>query len=425
MKILPDGSLVRSPNPIREIKIQTDGRRRLNDWLKSFLDYAEQAESPIDYLRWVGLATISGAAQRKIYMDMELYYVMSNMYIILVGPPGSKKSTAIRQGRKLLQKIPSIALSSDAPSVAGIMEEFTDLKQVNKEHQSLNAFVYELSSLYENAKETMNGFLTAIYDGDSDYIKRTRVGGKEHIPFPWLNLVAGTTPSWLGDNLSKSAIEGGLVAREIHVYSGERILKTPRPKPSPRLAKLKEDLVHDLAHISELRGEFRFDDDAGRWYDLWYMDADTPAYREMVGPYISRFPRVSDNRTSGYYERKAIHLIKVAMAVSLAQKDELVLTLSDLQIALALLESVEEGMARAFSSVGGNTYANDLERIRAQIRAAGKAGLSYSEIVSANFHMLELRMIDATLESLEAMGVVKRRVVIRGDSTEKFYTSLD
>jgi hypothetical protein len=113
------------------------------------------------------------------------------------------------------------------------------------------------------------------------------------------------------------------------------------------------------------------------------------------------------------------------MAVSLAQKDELVLTLSDLQIALALLESVEEGMARAFSSVGGNTYANDLERIRAQIRAAGKAGLSYSEIVSANFHMLELRMIDATLESLEAMGVVKRRVVIRGDSTEKFYTSLD
>jgi hypothetical protein len=421
MKILPNGNVISSPRPILNIEIKSDGRRRLKNWLKSFLEYVEQAESPIDYLRWVGLSTIAGAAQRKIYMDMELYYVMSNMFITLVGPPGSKKSTAIRQGRKLISRIPSLALSSDAPSVAGLMQEFTDLTATNKEHQSLNAFVYELSSLYENAKETMNGFLTAIYDGDSDYIKRTRVGGKEHIPFPWLNMVTGTTPSWLGDNLTKAAIEGGLVARNIYVYSGDRILTTPRPKPSPRLEKLKDDLVHDLAHISQLRGEFTFDEQAGKWYDLWYLDKDSVAYRALVGDYSSRFPRVTDNRTSGYYERKAIHLIKVAMAISLSQKDELILTTEDLQIALALLESVEAGMVRAFSSVGGNTYANDLERIRAQIRVAGKAGLPYSDIVAANFHMLEKRMIDATLESLEAMGVVKRKFDLNGTGDKIYY----
>lgn len=424
MKILPNGVVVRSPKPVLTLTVKTDGRRRLDNWLKSFLEYVEQAESPIDYLRWVGLSTIAAVAQRKIYMDMELYYIMSNMYITLVGPPGTKKSTAIRQGRKLLQKLPEIALTSDAPSVAGLMEEFTDLTKNNKEHQSLNAFIYELSSLYENAKETMNGFLTAIYDGDTDYIKRTRVAGKEHIPFPWLNMVCGTTPSWLGSNLPKAAIEGGLVARNIYVYSGDRNLKTPRPRRSAILDKLKEDLIHDLAHISQLRGEFTFSQDAGRWYDLWYLDKDTSAYREIVGPYESRFPRVSDNRTSGYYERKAIHLVKVAMAVSLSQKDELVLTLEDLLTALALLESVEEGMVHAFSSVGGNTYANDLERIRAQIRMSGKAGLAYSDIVAANFHMLEKRMIDATLESLEAMGVVKRKFMLNG-SGEKIYHSIE
>lgn len=424
MKILPNGNIIRSPRPIVELKIQSDGRRRLGNWLKSFLEYVEQAESPIDYLRWVGLSTIAGAAQRKIYMDMELYYVMSNMFITLVGPPGSKKSTAIRQGRKLLQKIPSITLSSDAPSVAGLMEEFTDLTTNNKEHQSLNAFVYELSSLYENAKETMNGFLTAIYDGDSDYIKRTRVAGKEHIPFPWLNMVTGTTPAWLGANLPTSAIEGGLVARNIYVHSDKRILTTPRPGKSPHLDRLKEDLVHDLAHISELRGEFTFDETAGDWYDAWYLDRDTTGYRLLVGEYVSRFPRVTDNRTAGYYERKAIHLIKVAMAVSLAEKDELILTTENLKVALALLESVEEGMVRAFSSVGGNTYANDLERIRAQIRTAGKVGLPYSDIVAANFHMLEKRMIDATLESLEAMGVVRRKWDVSG-SGDKMYFSND
>ena len=421
MKILPSGVIVNGPKiPVLNIEIKTDGKRRLNNWLMGFLDYTSQAESPIDYLRWVGLSTIAGAAQRKVYMDMELYYIMSNMFVTLVGPPGSKKSTAIRQGRKLLAKIPSIALSSDAPSVAGLMEEFTDLTKTCKEHQSLNAFVYELSSLYENAKETMNGFLTAIYDGDSDYIKRTRVGGKEHIPFPWLNMVSGTTPTWLGDNLTKAAIEGGLVARNIYVYSGERILKTPRPGRSTALDKLKEDLTHDLAHISQLRGEFAFEEHAGKWYDKWYLNEDDAEYTRIVGPYVNRFPRVTDNRTAGYYERKAIHLVKVAMAVSLSQKDALILTLDDLLTALALLESVEEGMVRAFSSVGGNTYANDLERIRAQIGTAGKAGLDYSEIVSANFHMLNKEMIDMTLESLEAMGVVSRKFDMNGGSKRYF-----
>lgn len=410
MKILPDGSIVKTPSPTPKLSIElkTDGKRRLPDWIRTFLDYTEQAESPIDYLRWVALSTIAGASERKIFMDMELYYVMSNMFVTLVGPAGSKKSTAIRQGRKLIQKVPTLNLSSDAPSVAGLMEEFIEVKKVNKEHQSLNAFIYELSSLFENAKETMTGFLTAIYDGDADYIKRTRVAGKEHIPFPWLNIIAGTTPTSLSDILTKAAVEGGYVARNIYVYSDELILKTPRPKRSARLDKLKEDLVHDLAHISQLRGEFSFEKVAGEWYDGWYMDK-------------KRFPRIADNRTTGYYHRKAIHLIKVAMAVSLAKKDQLVLDYEDLQTALALLDSVEAGMVRAFSSVGGNTYANDLERIRAQITSAGKAGLAYSDIVEANYHMLEKRMIDATLESLEAMGVVGKRFDMSGSTSDKIY----
>lgn len=407
MKILPNGSIVRSSTPVLKLEVHHDGQRRLKDWIKTFLEYTDQAESPIDYLRWTALSTIAGAAQRKVYMDMELYYVMSNMYVVLVGPPGSKKSTAIRQGRKILGKVPEIHMTADSPSVVGLMEDFKEIP--TKEHQSLNAFIYELSSLYENAKDSMTGFLTAIYDGDSDYIKRTRVGGKEHIPFPWLNMIAGTTPTWLGDNLTKAAIEGGLVARTIYVHSDELILMTPRPKKSPRHEKLKEDLVHDLSYISTLRGEFTFTQEAGDWYDAWYLDR-------------SRFPRIADNRTTGYYHRKAIHLLKVAMAVSLAKKDELILEYEDLQVALALLDSVEAGMAKAFSSVGGNDYANDLERIRAQIRSAGKAGLAYSEIVSANYHMLDLKLIDSTLESLIAMGVVSKKIDLSGTGEKTYYS---
>lgn len=391
MRILPDGVVI---SGIKPPEIKTDGKRRLGNWIASFLDYTEQLECPIDYLRWVALSTIAGAAQRKVSIDSEYFYYMTNMYVILVGEPGSKKSVAIRQGKKILKKVPGINLTSDAPSVVGVMEDFKEI--TNREHQSLNAFMLELSTLYENAKESMTGFLTAMYDGDDDYIKRTRIAGKEKIPYPWLNLLAGTTPSWMGDNVTKSAIEGGLVARTIYVFGEVQEPKTPRPKSSPALRKLLEDLIHDAAHIAGLGGEFAFDGgdngEAAQWYDAWYMNK------------RGRQPRVTDHRTQSYYQRKPQHLIKTAMAVSLSMKDTLTLTANDLQIALALLESNEAKLPRAFSSVGGNIYANDLERVRAQVFQAGEEGLNYGDILAINYHSIEKRMLDQTLEALIAMG---------------------
>lgn len=386
---------------------KTDGRR-LGDWLREFLDITSPLESPFEYFQWSGLSTIAATAQRKIYMESQAFFAFPNMYIVLVGPPGSKKSTAIRAGRKLLQKVPGINLSSDAPSVAGLMQEFTEIAGVQKDHQSLNAFISEFGSLFENATETMTGFLTAIYDGDSDYIKRTRIGGKEHIPFPWLNLLAGTTPTWLGDNLRKSAVEGGLVARTLYIYSEEIILKNPFPKYSKEIKQVEEYLVNDLAHISVLNGEFEFEGGEGvivdgecvgggeawKWYAMWYLDRE-------------RFPRISDNRTAGYFVRKPIHLLKVAMSVSLAKGDSMRLSVDDLQVALAFLDRIEPGMSRAFSAVGGNMYATETERVERLIRSSGGELISYADLVAHTYHNLEQRKLDESLAVLVAMGRIE------------------
>lgn len=397
-KITPDGAVVRAPVVIAKPK--TDGRRRLDDWIKHFLMLGSDLESPPEYLRWAALSTIAGAAQRKIVLEAQAFIYYPNMYVNLVGPPGSKKSTAIRLGKRLLRRVPGINFTSDAPSVAGLWLEFADVvNSGQKEHQSLNCFISELSTLYENASETMTGFLTGIYDCEEDYMKRTRIGNKESIPRPWFNFIAGTTPSWLGQNLSHSAIEGGLVARTLYVYSSEIIIKSPFPQWTPELRRLADDLAHDLAHISQLYGEFNFlggeHGDAYQWYDRWYRN---PA----------RLPKIVDNRTSGYYSRKPAHLLKVAMAVSLSRKDDLKLTIDDLQSALKLLEQIEPGMVKAFSSVGGNTFATDLDRIASQIRSGGREGLTYAELTAANYHQLAQRELDATLTYLDAMNRIKK-----------------
>jgi hypothetical protein len=396
VRILPEGVVIQG---IKPPEIKTDGKRRLKDFVSSFLDYTYQLESPIDYLRWAALCTIGGVAQRKVYMDEEHWFYHTNMYVVLTGDPGAKKSVAIRQSKRILKKVPGINLSSDAPSVVGLMDDFKDI--ANREHQSLNAFMLELSTLYENAKESIGGFLTALYDGDDDYLKRTRIGGKEHIPYPWLNLLAGTTPQQLSEIITRSSIGGGLVARTLYIFAEPSDPKTPRIKVTPALKKLFEDLVHDAAHISLLNGAFRLDANAGLWYDAWYMNKP------------GRYPRLPDVRTQSYYVRKPAHLMKLAMLVSLAYKDELVLTQSDFETALAFLEAMEPGLPRAFSSVGGNPFANDMDRMKAHIYACGKEGIGYGELYAANAAMIEKRFFDSNIEALVAMGDIVRALNIK------------
>ena len=99
------------------------------------------------------------------------------------------------------------------------------------------------------------------------------------------------------------------------------------------------------------------------------------------------------------------------MNLSLSQRDDLTISTTDLTTALSMLEAIEKNMPKAFSSVGGNSFATDLERIEAQIRACGIEGITYAELTAANYHQLHQRELDANLKYLEDMQSVRRSMV--------------
>jgi len=367
--------------------------RKLKNWLLSYGEYTSENEAPNSFHLWVGLGTIAGAARRRIMLQSAYFDVLTNLYVILVAPPGTaRKTTALRIGQGIIKKVPHIHFTTRAGSTAALIEQLASLPE--KEHQSITAYSHELGTLFSTDAEAMTDFLTDIYDGNPDWDKQTRSKGLEKIPRPWLNMLGATTPKWLGDYLSETALEGGFVARCIFVYEDQRKLANPFPEINPAMLELKEKLVNDLTYISTLTGEFSFSDEAKQFYRDWYLDT-------------SRFDPAADNRTSGYYERKHIHVLKVAMALSLADKDELVLTKTDIEMALALLKQVEPGMSSAFSAVGKNTYATDLERIARQVHLAGDVGLSEANIHRSNYHAVDRRTLVDIVSQLIAMGRIK------------------
>lgn len=369
-------------------------KRQLDDWLLAYREYTKESESPANFHMWVALGTIAGAAQRKILMSTAYFDVHTNMYIILVSPPGvCKKTTALRIGKNFLKMVePKVNFATESSSAGALIQMMSKIS--NPAHQSMTLFSSELGTLLGVDPVNMVDFLTDVYDGNPDWNKQTLSRGNEKIERPWLNLMAGTTPQWLGDNLSSTAVEGGLAARSLYPYSDELILKSPFPEDSPELVDLRKKLAQDLSVIATLDGLFRFAPDARKWYEEWYMDK-------------SRFPKLMDGRTAGYFTRKPIHLLKAAMAFSLSYKSELVLRLDDLQRALAALDSTEPGMRKAFSAVGKNEYATDLERVKSQIISKGR--ITYGELLAENYHNLGKLKLDNILAELAHLGIVADR----------------
>src|SRR5678809_1176045 len=186
-------------------------KRKLENWIEGYREFTQGTESPATFHLWVALGTIASAAQRKIMLPMGHYDVHSNMFIILTSPPGrSRKSTALRIGKNMLKSLKDygqqVHFSTQASSVAALIAQFVKIK--DQEHQSLTSFISELGSLLGSKSNEITDFLTDIYDCEPDWDKQTISRDLEKIKLPWFTLMGGTTPQWLGDNLSKTAVEG-------------------------------------------------------------------------------------------------------------------------------------------------------------------------------------------------------------------------
>ena len=369
--------------------------RKLDNWLDAYREFTSGTESPAMFHLWVALGTITAAAQRKISMDAGYFDVHSNMFVILTSPPGrSRKSTALRIGKSLLRGLKDygqdIHFSTQASSVAALVKQLTAIP--NKDHQSLTAFSSELGSLLGSKSVEMTDFLVDIYDCDPDWDKQTMQRGLEKIEFPWMTLLGATTPQWLGDNLSKTAVEGGFVSRSVFVYEDTRLL-VAFPELTPAQKELKKLLIHDLAIISALKGRMTFSPEAKDFYKQWYEDP-----RRLTATQ-------RDYRISGYYERKHIHVLKVAMALSLAAKNQLVLDVESIRAAIILLGQIEPGMRKAFAAVGKNPNATVIERIRDQIAEASK--IPYKRLLAAHISDVNKEDFDGLLASLVDMGDIR------------------
>ena len=235
-----------------------------------------------------------------------------------------------------------------------------------------------------------------LWDGKTGaWEKASKMHGVETIVNPWINMIAGVTPSWLSANVPETAVGGGFTSRCIFVYGKEKrhLSAYPRRRMHAGQEKLRAELVADLEIISQMSGEFVLTPEAEAYGEEWYHKLWTAAPEHLQG-----------ERFEGYRARKQTHLHKLCMVLSAAQRSDRIITLSDFKQGDELLTAVENDMIVSLDRVGRAKCSLDLEQFMEYINR--KKEVRYSDAVAFLSNYGTFQEIKAIIETALQAGQI-------------------
>lgn len=319
---------------------------------------------------WASVGAIAGGLRRKVWIDMKRFKWYPSFYIIYVAPPGIvAKSTTADIAMDILRQVPGIKFGPNSITWQALVTAFAAASEgfVYEEMQypmsPLTLVASELGSLLNLQDRDMVNLLIELWDGKKGYEKITKMSGNDTIDAPWINLQACTTPHWIADNMPPSTIGGGLSSRCIFIYADEKekYIAYVDEHVSEGDDALRNALIHDLEHIAtNLVGPFTITEEARVWGREWYEKF----WRAAAS-------RMDDQMLEGYAARKQTHLHKLAMVWAAAQRDSLIITAEDLQLANTMLEDLETDMPKVFSRIGRSEESLQSERFIAFVEKKG------------------------------------------------------
>lgn len=341
--------------------------RHHHDWISAFLTYTKHGEAPTRMYFWVGLATIAGALRRRVWFDQRTFRWYPNLYTLLVAPPGVvSKTTTADLGMDLLRSVPGVVFGPDVVTWQALFDAFNDVHEGIPyqgdmlEMSPLTVVAGEFGTFLRPDDREMIDQLVNLWDGRA-VKKRTRMDGEQIIANPCLNLVACTTPSWIAQNFPDYMIGGGFTSRLLFVYADakQQFVAYPFKHVPADFSAMRDRLIRDLEHISQLVGPFSITDEAVEWGERWYEH-----FHRVEAKAID------ETLLGGYINRKQTLVHKVAMCLSASSRDDLVIDKGTLERAVALISELEREMPKVYSRIGMSHESAESLRVIAYVRRA-------------------------------------------------------
>ncbi len=339
------------------------------DFITSYMSYIGDTESPMLYHRWCGMALLAGMLGRDCFFKFGHFNVHANMYLMLIGLPATRKSTAIKIAKKLAMASGYSTIAADKTtkekwlmdlaaqhdSTTGEAGDILDKNLFGEEEDDasilskppIECFIMadEFNDFLGNGNIEFISMLGVLYDYEGIYRNRIKTGKSVNLPNPTINILSGNTPTNFSLAFPPEIIGQGFFSRLILVYgepTGKRITFPVEPSP----AAISE-MVTKIAEIKRTcSGEI-------------LADSKT---RELLDKIYKTYKGIDDVRFDHYTGRRFTHLIKLCIicAVSRGSRN---ITEKDVLLANTVLTHTEHLMPKALGEFGKSKHSDTINKI--------------------------------------------------------------
>ena len=359
-----------------------------DDFIALYLQYTSKTECPTFFHRWTAVTSLSAYLGRQIFFRHGHFTLYPNLYCMLVGSPGTKKSSAIKIGAKLLKQAGYDTFAAKKTRqekfLLDLAEQSERLEIKNLNGSAADALLdanlwgddpitsdLDTAENYINkppaecfiAADEFNNFiglsnldfvsiLGELWDFEGVYDYKLKNSKSVFIPNPTLSILGGNTPTGFAQAFPTESIGQGFFSRLLLVYgepSGIRYTFHPPPD-----LVIQEELITLLSRIKkEVTGEVKM----------------SPEAMELLDQIYNSWPGMDDIRFEHYANRRLTHLLKLAL-VLVASRVSSHIEAEDVIYANTLLTFTEQLMPKALGEFGKASNSDIAHKVMATIDAA-------------------------------------------------------
>lgn len=318
------------------------------DFFARYIQYTSGTEVPPFFNRWAAISGLGAWLGRRVWLQHGQFKIHPNLYVMLLGVPGTRKSTAIKTVKNLLKATGYTSFAAEKTSkekflmdLAGVVgddfkkEDFLDTP-FGDDDADKEVFIAadEFNDFFGNNILEFVSLLGVLWDWDGRYENRIKNGVSIVINNPTVSILGGNTQTTFATTFPPEVIGQGFFSRLIPVYAESTGLKITFPKP-PTV----EDTTAIVSYLDEIRmrccGEMTVSSGAERLLDKIYKS----------------WKPLDDIRFAHYGNRRLNHLMKMALIHSAARLS-MIVDEQDIRYANTVLTHTEHYMPKAFGAFG-------------------------------------------------------------------------
>ena len=388
-----------------------------------YCEYVKDTEPPTIYQRWSLIAAVGAFLGRKYWMPFGTTRIFPNQYVMLVGNPGTRKSTAIKTSRRILssagyeffaaEKTTKEKFLLDLEGSEDDYNSYSDRAGTSKQrnaardvlasleldsntdsHDGIPREVFitadEFNEFAGSGNMDFLSMLGALWDWDDEsatYKHRFKNSKSLSIYQPTISLISGNTHAGFQLAFPEAAIGQGFLSRLVLVYSEPSGRKITFPEAPPeKIAVAIGERFHAIK--TKVTGAATISDSARRALDTIYR-----TWKEL-----------EDFRFKSYSTRRQTHLYKLCL-VCTAMRAATEIDRQDVVLANTILSWTEKDMDKALGEYGSNKSSKAAQTIMSALFAS-REPMKFEELFKLVRRDLTKNQLPDVLNDLTSAGKI-------------------